>query len=178
MCSYFTSVDTWKELLSNDFNRGYLAGVALVLAVVVLFLVLRLVLGFVFRTRRARAIVVTADDGDIQISQDAVAAAVESLLAGFPELVLDTLKIYRNGGHRYFLLLQCRFRSTEKTFPDVVAQVKENIFHGLEKQFGISELRKIRIVLTKWETEAGAAAQEKTGDDAQEVVSANGPDQF
>jgi len=181
MSSYFTSAETWKQLLSNDFNRGYLVGVALVLGVVVLFLLLRLMVAFFFRTRRARTIVVTADDGDVQISQDAIAAAVGELLDDFPELVLDTLKIYRNGGHRYFLLLQCRFRSAEKMFPDVIAQVKEKIFHGLEKQFGISDLRKIRVVLAGWESGSGTAsdktdASEKT--DAPEIVSVNGSDGF
>ena len=178
MCSYFTSAEAWRELLSNDFNRGYLTGVALVLAVVVLLLLCRIVLGLAFRTRRARAIVVTADDGDVQIAQEAVAAAVESLIAGFPELVLDTLKIYRSGSRRYFLLMQCRFHSTEKTFPDVVAQVKEKIFRGLEKQFGICDLRKIRIVLTGWESPTGMAMPEKSGEDVPKVVSTDRPGEF
>jgi len=158
MMAYLTGPDAWKELLSNDFNRGYLTGVALVLAISLVLLLFRIVLALIFRTRRARAIVVKADDGDIQISQNAISAAVGLLLKEFPELVLDSLKICRNGGRRYFLVIQCRFHSSARTFPDVAAQVKEMLFQGLERQFGIRDLRRIRIVLTDWDSPSGTPA--------------------
>ena len=170
----------YKHIGKQTAKRVFLLWLPLI--ILLLFLLFRLIVAFFFRTRRARSIVVTADDGDIQISQDAIAAAVGCLLDGFPELVLDTLKIYRNGGHRYFLLLHCRFQSAERTFPDVVAQVKEKVFHGLEKQFGICDLRKIRIVLTGWGPEAGTAA-EKPDDapekaDAPEIAPTSGQGEF
>lgn len=173
MSQFLTDASAWRELLSHDFNRGYLTGVALMLTLVLLALLGRIVLGLIFRTRKARAIVVAADDGDIQISQDAVASALSAMLGGFPELVLDTLKIYRRGRHRYFLLLQCRFHSTDKTFPDVVSKVKNTVFQGLEKQFGISNLRQIRIELTSWTPGPDAAtvpekvSAESSGDSAE-----------
>ena len=176
MNSYFTCADVWKELLSNDFNRGYLTGVALVLAVVLFVLLCRIVLGLIFRTRRARAVAVTADDGDVLIAQDAIFTAVETMLGGFPELKLDTLKIFRNGGHRYFLMMQCRFLAANKAFPDVASQVKDLIFRELETQFGIRDMRKIRIVLTGWEPGVGAAAPEQASDAASDLPAPSGPD--
>ena len=149
MAKYFTDPAAWQELLSGDFNRGYLSGVLLVLAVVVLLLVIRLVLSFIFRNRRVRSIVVPAADGDVMISRNAVVAAVENMLTGFPELMVDSLKIYRCG-RLYSFRLHCRFKSgASAAFPDVAQKVKETVFSGMQEQFGVSNLRKIRIVLTE-----------------------------
>ena len=158
MSQFLTDAAAWRELLSNDFNRGYLTGVALMLVLVLLALLGRIVLGLIFRTRKARAIVVAADDGDVQIAQEAIASALSAMLVDFPELVLDSLKIFRRGKHRYHLLLQCRFHATGKTFPDVAAKAKNAFFQGLEKQFGIDNLRQIRIELTSWTPKDDAAA--------------------
>lgn len=158
MAKYFTDPAAWQELLSGDFNRGYLSGVMLVLSVVVLLLVIRLVLSFIFRNRRVRSIVVPAADGDVMISRNAVVAAVENMLTGFPELMVDSLRIYRRG-RMYFFQLHCRFRSGDSAvFPDIVQKVKEAVFSGMQEQFGVNNLRKIRIVLTELDR---AAAEKK-----------------
>ena len=149
MTKYFSDLSAWRDLLAGDFNRGYLSGVVLVLAVVLLILVIRIVLSFIFRNRRVRSIVVPATDGEVMISQNAVIAAVESMLAGFPELLVDSVKIYRKG-RMYSFLLHCRFQAGEAAvFPDVAQKMKEAVFAGMREQFGVENLRKIRIVLTE-----------------------------
>lgn len=176
MTQYFTSLEPWKELLAGDFERGYLTGVLLVLTIVVVMLLLRIVLGIVFRTRRARAIVVSAPDGDVQIAREAVSAAVDSMLTGFPELSLDSLKIYRRGRRRYSLLLECRFLGGGNTFPDIVARLKETIFEGMKKQFGITALDRIRIVLSSWEQPGEQdAAREKTAPAQEDAAAVSVP---
>lgn len=173
MAKYFSDLAAWRELLAGDFNRGYLSGVLLVLAVVVLLLVIRLVVGFIFRTRRVRSMVVPAADGEVMISRDAVVAAVEGMLTGFPELMIDSLKIYRRGGV-YSLLLHCRFRVTESAvFPEVAQKMKETVFAGMQKQFGVENLRKIRIVLTELEnsgTKKDAVPAEESAAPAESAV--------
>ena len=147
MTKYFSDLSAWRDLLAGDFNRGYLSGVVLVLAVVLLILVIRIVLSFIFRNRRVRSIVVPAADGEVMISQNAVIAAVESI----PELLVDSVKIYRKG-RSYSLLLHCRFQIGEAAvFPDVAQKMKESVFAGMREQFGVENLRKIRIVLTDLE---------------------------
>ena len=64
MAKYFTDLAVWRDLLAGDFNRGYFAGVVLVLAVVLVLLAIRIVLSFIFRNRRVRSIVVPAADGE------------------------------------------------------------------------------------------------------------------
>ena len=151
MTKYFSDLSAWKDLLAGDFNRGYLSGVVLVLAVVLLILVIRIVLSIIFRNRRVRSIVVPAADGDVMISRNAVVAAVESMLTGFPELSVDSVKICRKG-RMYSLLLHCRFKVGEAAvFPDAVQKMKEAVFAGMREQFGVENLRKIRIVLTELE---------------------------
>ena len=151
MTKYFSDLSAWRDLLAGDFNRGYLSGVMLVLAVVLLLLVIRIVLSFIFRNRRVRSIVVPASDGEVMITQNAVIAAVESMLAAFPELLIDSLKIYRKG-RVYSLLLHCRFQVGDAAvFPDVAQKMKETVFAGMREQFGVDNLRKIRIVLTELE---------------------------
>lgn len=153
MTKYFSDLAAWQELLSGDFNRGYLSGVLLVLAVVLLLLVIRIVLGILFRTRRVRSILVPAADGDVMISQNAVIAAVDTMLTDFPDLMVDSLKIYRKG-RQYSLLLHCRFRVDDASvFPDVAQKMKDAVFAGMRERFGVDSLRKIRIVLTELEGE-------------------------
>ena len=144
---YFSSIAAWKELLSSDFNSGYIAGVGLVLAIVLLFLVVRIVFGILFRNRRAKCVVIPAPDGDVQISEDAVTASIHALLKEFPEFSLDALKIYRRGKRRYWLWMQCSFTAGEKAFPEVASKIKEAVFAGLERDFGMTDLRRIRILL-------------------------------
>ncbi|MBR2642124.1 MAG: hypothetical protein IKD46_03255 [Lentisphaeria bacterium] len=151
MAKYFTDLSAWRELLAGDFNRGYLSGVLLVLAVVLLMLVLRLLLSFLFRNRRVRSMVVPAADGEVMISRNAVIAAVESMLTDFPALMVDSLKIYRCR-RQYSLLLHCRFQvDGTGAFPDVAQKMKEAVFTGMRERFGVENLRKIRIVLTDLE---------------------------
>ena len=71
------------------------------------------------------------------------------MLAGFPELLVDSVKIYRKG-RMYSFLLHCRFQAGEAAvFPDVAQKMKEAVFAGMREQFGVENLRKIRIVLTE-----------------------------
>lgn len=164
MTKYFSDLSAWRDLLAGDFNRGYLSGVVLVLAVVLLILVIRIVLSFIFRNRRVRSIVVPAADGEVMISRNAVIAAVESMLAGFPELLVDSLKIYRKG-RTYSLLLHCRFQIGEAAvFPDVAQKMKESVFAGMREQFGVENLRKIRIVLTELEGKTLPKAETSASD--------------
>lgn len=176
MCQYFTSLEPWRELLAGDFNRGYLTGVLLVLAVVLVLLLCRIVLGIVFRTRRARSILIAAPDGEVQVAQNAISAAVDCMLTDFPELALDSLKIYRRGSRRYSLSLQCRFQAGGKAFPDIAAQLKKAIFDGLKTQFGIDNLQRIRIVLTEWERPDGAPRKPVTPAEAVPPVPETGTD--
>ena len=53
------SGEFYQELLSSDFNCGYVTGAGIVLGLLVLLLIVRLVLRILFRRRRCGAIVVS-----------------------------------------------------------------------------------------------------------------------
>ena len=162
MAKYFTDLAVWRDLLAGDFNRGYFAGVVLVLAVVLVLLAIRIVLSFIFRNRRVRSIVVPAADGEVMISQKAVIAAVESMLKNFPALMIDSLKIYRRR-RQYAFLLHCRFKIDDTAaFPDVAQRMKDAVFAGMQAQFGVTGLRKIRIVLTELDNSKDLPAKENS----------------
>ena len=46
----------WQQLLSSDFNRGYIAGLGLVIALLVFLFIIKIIVKIVFRTHRCSSI--------------------------------------------------------------------------------------------------------------------------
>ena len=74
------SGEFYQELLSSDFNCGYVTGAGIVLGLLVLLLIVRLVLRILFRRRRCGAIVVPSPNGDLTISRNVVEKAARTVL--------------------------------------------------------------------------------------------------
>lgn len=138
---------TWETLLTSDFNRGYLAALALVLALIVALMILKLVWFIAFRTRRASTVTVRHPDGDIVVSREALAEAVSRELLNYPELQLRKLRLFRRGGN-YMLTLLCEFRGVAGV-PGIASELRTKIREKLKQLFGLESLKSVKIVIEK-----------------------------
>lgn len=148
MKDFFTTLPDWRTLLSNDFNRGYVLGVGVVLAVVLLILMVKILMAIAFRTRRCREIVVSAPDGDVMVAYEAVKGAITTAVTRFPAFGVRDIKLYRRGKRTYLVELFGSFdASGSAVFPQQAMEIKQTIFGALESIFGIDNVRQIRIHL-------------------------------
>lgn len=138
---------TWETLLASDFNRGYLAALALVLALILALMILKLLWFLAFRTRRASTVTIPHPDGDIVVSRDALAEAVTRELAGYPELQLGKLRLFRRGKY-YMLTLLCEFNGADGV-PDIASELRTKLKARLKQIFGMESLRSVKIVIEK-----------------------------
>ncbi len=144
----FASLPEWRELLNNDFNRGYLLGVGVVLSVILLILFLKIVLALLLRTRRCREITVRAADGDTLVSYAAIEDTLRHAMTRYPAFSLHEVKLFRRGKAYYFLELYCHFDTTAgPAFPQQSAEARKLIFETLAKTFGIESVRQVKIRL-------------------------------
>lgn len=160
----------WKTLLESDFNRGYLAALALVLALVVALLILKFIVFLIFRTRRASSVTVKSPDGDIVVSRDALEEAITRELEQYPELYLRKLRMFRRG-KEYILALFCEFRGTSGV-PDVAERLRPQLKERLKQLFGLEALRSIRIVVEKLAVPIAERGSDKADDDKSEISAA------
>ena len=119
------SGEFYQELLSSDFNCGYVTGAGIVLGLLVLLLIVRLVLRILFRRRRCGAIVVPSPNGDLTISRNVVEKAARTVLDKVGELDIRRIQLYRNG------------------VPEIADGIRADIQETLRKLFGITTLKRI-----------------------------------
>jgi len=144
----FASLSEWRELLNNDFNRGYLLGVGVVLTVILLILLLKIIFALLLRTRRCREITVRAADGDMLVSYAAIEDTLRHAMTRYPAFKLHEVKLSRRGKSYYFLELYCHFDTAAETaFPQQAVEAKRLIFETLAKTFGIESVRRVKIRL-------------------------------
>lgn len=137
--------ELWRKLLSNDFNRGYLVGAGLVIALLIGLLIIKIFIKIVFRTRRCRQISVHRADGDLVISCHAVENAVRQVLATFPQFSIRRIQLYCRG-ENYSITLFTTFKPNEAVgLPELSSQLKPKVTETLRQTFGIERLKKIRI---------------------------------
>ena len=142
----FCHLSYWQQLTANEFNRGYLAALALVFAFLLAVLVLKFVLWIVFRTRRCGNVVVETGCGEVVISRDAVAALLRRELREFSQLEVRTIRILRRG-KVYFLHLFADFHTGEKGLQSVLDDVNPRLFEAMKETFGITSVKKIKVTI-------------------------------
>lgn len=131
-----------KMLAENDFNRGYLAGAGFVLGLLVLFVVIRLVLMFLFRRHRCSQIVVPSPAGDLTIGHNVIEGTARRVLRNIGELDVRRIRLYRKR-KSYSLLLCCTFFDGGKGVPEIAEGIRNEIRDTLQNLFGINSLRRI-----------------------------------
>lgn len=134
----------WRQLLSSDFNRGYAAAIGLVFALLLLLLIVKIIFKLIFRTRRCGSIPVRCPTGDLVVSRGAIENAARQVLAGFPQLAVRRIMLYRRG-KRFSMTLCCSFSAEGKGLPAISDEVKPRIIEMLHRVFGIDSLQEIRF---------------------------------
>ena len=135
----------WQQLLSSVFNRGYIAGLGLVIALLVFLFIIKIIVKIVFRTHRCSSIPVPCADGDLIISRDAVENAARQVLATFPQLSVRRIQLYCRGKN-YSMTLFTTFAQDEKGgLPELADKVKPKMTETLRRVFGIDSMKTIRF---------------------------------
>ncbi len=158
------NVEFWRGLTENDFNCGYLAGAGLVLGLLFVLLLVHIFLKLLFRTRRSGTVIVPNPDGDLVISRDAVENAARHVLSSYEQLSVRRIQLYRRG-KIYFLTLFCNFSAGEKGLPELSGELKVQLLEMLEKMFGITTLKRVRIQVEKLALSGEAAPEAESKPD-------------
>lgn len=143
--SGFFSIDFWKQLLNNDFNRGYFTALVLIVVVLALVLILRLILMLIFRRRRCRQVEVKCDGGNLLISREAITDATRNELQRYPQLSVNRIHLYRTC-HHYSLVINCNFDPGDdggSGVPELADQIKPQLLALFKRLFGIENLDRI-----------------------------------
>jgi hypothetical protein len=151
--SEYLSIDMWKAVLSNDFNRGYIAALVLMISIFILLFVLKLFCFIIFRKKRASKVVVPSANGDMIIAHSAVAKTVEISLRAYPELDIEKVKLYTKGKN-YFMTIFCGLSvSMKRNLPEISNEIKPLIQKKLADVFGIENIKEIDIIINYISTE-------------------------
>ena len=142
----FCHLSYWQHLAGSEFNRGYLAALALVFGCLLAALLLKFLLWLIFRTRRCGNVVVESGNGEVVISRDAVTSLLRRELRDFSQLEVRTIRILRRGKN-YFLHLYADFRIGEKGLQSVLDEVKPRLLESLRETFGITCVKKIKVTI-------------------------------
>lgn len=135
-----------NELLLN-FKVGYITGVIVVLALIMALKILAVAL---FGSGdRVKEITIPHPDGDLVISSKAVADMVETLVAAkFKHLSISKINVLKK---RDGLALEVigSFHLDGGHLPDVVDELRGEIFKNLEARLGITRIKKVMPRITK-----------------------------
>ena len=141
------SVDMWKAVLSNDFNRGYIVATAFVLSIFILLLVLKLFCFIIFRKKKASKVIVPSANGDMIIAHSAVAKTVEISLRDYPELEIEKVKLYTKGKYYFMTIFSELNVGRKRNLPELSNEIKPLIQKKLVEVFGIENLKEINIII-------------------------------
>ena len=161
MIAGISGSQSWQTLMSNDFSRGFVTGLAVAAAVVVLLLVVWLILHLVFWSHRSSSVTVTTPDGDIEISRQAISQAIERQLNAFPELRLIRVRLFKDDSE-YRLTLNCEFRG-DSGLIEVADRVRPKLRDSLRDIFGADHFSSVGIVIERYAapSDGGDPAPEK-----------------
>ena len=135
----------WKNLTGSDFGTGFIAGLALVLFWLLLLIVLRGIIAFIFRSRRCSYVEVRRNDGNTMVNREVIASVVDRELAAYPSVIADRIVLTRKGKN-YQLTVYCAYLLSDPSgIPAFCDEFKPKLLAALERGFGINSLQEIRL---------------------------------
>ena len=145
----------WRTLLGNDFNKGFVVALTLVLVLILSLMLIRGILFLIFRRRRCSSVEVKRADGNTMVSREVIASVVERELEAYPSVRAGKIILTRRGSE-YQLTIYCTyFLSDPSGIPAFCDEFKPKLKNALEKGFGITSLSKILLWIS--ETDAMGA---------------------
>jgi hypothetical protein len=145
MEAFFKSIFQAKGA-ALDFNMGFLSAITVILAILFILLVLRLIVAFVFRTRRCGGVTINGANGDIFISNSAITSLIRSLENEFKFVEIDKVRLYTRNKQQ-FLNIQIDFDASGGGLPPLSADLQNRALAVLKGVFGIESINKVHITL-------------------------------
>ena len=161
-----------ESVLNSDFNCGYLAAIFTVAGLLILLLVIKIFLFFIFRTRKCSRVVIPAPEGNLTVSRAAIESVIRNDLAQYKELTIRKMLLYRTGKN-YSIRLCCQFDSEGEGMPELTGKINPRIREVLKDLFGMERIRNIDICVEKIrenDDEAGNDFDEPSGNRYGNVV--------
>lgn len=155
--------ETFDKILQSDFNCGFIAALAFVVFVLLVLLVIRLLLFLVFRTRRCGKVIVPSRDGNLIVTRKAIESVVRAELAGFSQIIVRKLVLYRRG-KKYSLALYCQFSKEGTGMPEIAQDLKVRIKEVMNKLFGIDTMNEVSICIEQLKDDENAADFDENGE--------------
>lgn len=137
-----------SQLMQNEFNRGFVIGVIVAAAIVLLLLAIWLILHLTVWSHRSSSVTVTNPEGDIVIARTAIAEAIERELDAFPELRLLRVRLLKDDPG-YKLTLNCEFKGAAGLL-ELAGRLRPRLKEALHKIFGVDNLNTVGIVIERY----------------------------
>ena len=146
----------WQALLGSDFNKGFMAALCMILALMIFLFLVRGFLFLIFRSRRCRNIEVKRADGNTLVSSEVIASVVERELEAYPAIRSEKIVLTRRGG-KYQMTIYCSYLLADQTgVPAFCDEFKPRLTVALEKGFGITSLTSIRLWVKDFDSQEGS----------------------
>lgn len=145
MEAFFRSIFQAKGA-ALDFNRGFLTALAVALALAFILLTLRLLVAFIFRTRRCSGVTIARPNGNVFISSSAITSLIRALEHEFKFVEIDKVRLYARSKQQ-FLNIQIDFDASGGGLPPLAADLQDRVLTVLKEVFGIDSIAQIHITL-------------------------------
>lgn len=143
------AIEFLKSLSTETINRDFLAGVLLVTAIAVLYIIIRILLKVLFRgKKRCHGINISSDGGQLYITTNAIADLIKSMKSTFVHIDINRVDLTRRNGN-YVISLLISFDMNGGELTNQVSQLREKIIADLKSVFGIENVSQINVKLKK-----------------------------
>ncbi len=150
-------------IAEKPFCWGVLTGLAAALALLLLFLLL----GFIFRSRKLRCIVIPSDGGDLRINAKAVQGAVRSVAAGFPAFDVRRVGLYgKQNAVRLAVAMDFNGGDESISVSELSAQFRAAVAGMMTGTFGMEKPARIEIEILRSGADIPAAGVETEATEA------------
>ena len=163
----FQSVRQLAERISSlvaerPFSYGVLTGLAVALALLLLFLLL----GFISRSRKLRRIVIPAEGGELRIDAKAVQGAVRSVAQNFPAFDVRRVGLYGTQDAVELEVAMDFNGAAGLSVSDLSAQFRAAIARMMTETFGMEKPARIELEILRSGADIPAAGVETEATEA------------
>ena len=140
------AVDIFNGLWQVEFWRGVILTLGAILAILIVYGILKLIFRRKFGRRRCSSIAVKCPTGSIVVAGDAISASLRAELKQFNELEIRRITIYRRK-ERYSVEMRGTLlrNNGDQGLPELHSKIEPMIRERLSNFFGIKELDDVAL---------------------------------
>ena len=171
----FQSVRQLAERISSlvaerPFSYGVLTGLAVALALLLFFLLL----GFIFRSRKLRRIVIPAEGGELRIDAKAVQGAVRSVAQKFPAFDVRRVGLYgKQNAAELEIAVDFNGGDANHSISELAAQFRAAVARMMTGTFGMEKPARIELEILHSGADIPAAGPESGTEPAETQAAEN-----